>query len=169
MSGVSVSTNTYTRTHTAAFVSDKMQVLLKRLIREYGLSPEKLIDAWSDWADKAVREWLISGHLQMIVIEFYEPYSDAVTARWDFPITYDGDVDDDDLWVDELFFRSTIAKAKAPTSTSVYRIILSHSNGAPDIPGMSSTNFKSTAGLTSQRQGSLMSTKDIMASVTVYK
>ena len=39
----------YARTQTAIFVSDKMGSLIRTLILNYGLDPQKLMDAWSDW------------------------------------------------------------------------------------------------------------------------
>ena len=169
MTSVSVSTSTYTRTHTAAFVSDKLRTLLKMLVRDYGLNPEKVVDSWNDWVDEAARTWLISGHLTAVVMEFYKPGSDFAAARWDFPISYDGDEDDEDLWVDRHFFRETISKAKAPPSNCNYRIILKAKPGKPYVPGVGSTSLRSTDGLTARRQGTVISTRDIVATAKVYQ
>lgn len=169
MSVVNVSTSTYTRTHTAAFVADKLRTLLRVLVTEYGMSPEKLLDSWNDWANEAAQTWLISGHLTQVMIEFYRPESEDAIARWDFPISYDGDEDDDELWVDRAFLRSSIEKAKRPPSDCTYRIVLLHAPGAPDIPGMSSATMRSISNLTGRTQGTVMSTPDIMASVRTYQ
>ena len=167
MSHVSVSSSTYTRTQTAVFVSDKMRTLLKWLVREYGLNPEKLLDAWEDWVDLAVRTWLISGDLNNITIEFYKPGSDSAVGRWDFPIRYDGCNDDDDLWVDRPFFKDTIAKTNPPSDCD-YRIVLNAKAGRPDVPGVGSTTLRSTNHLKSREQGTVISTRDIMASARIY-
>ncbi|QSR22032.1 hypothetical protein [Hyphomonas sp. KY3] len=168
MSFVSVSTSTYTRTHTAAFVSDKLRALLRRLVRDYGFNPEKLLNSWTDWVDEAARTWLVSGHLEKVVIEFYKPGSDYAEARWDFPIAYDGDADDQDLWVDYAFFENSIAKGKRPPSGCTYRILLVPGYGAPNVPGLSTVQLKSVTHLTARTQGTVMSTPDIMASVRTY-
>ena len=42
-----VYTHAYARTHTSAYVSDKLRNLLKILVRHYGLDPQKVVDAWS--------------------------------------------------------------------------------------------------------------------------
>ena len=94
----------YTRTHTAAFASDKMRTLLKILVQYHGLDPITLVDAWSNWVDRAARRWLKSGHLTSIVIEFYKPGSSTASARWDFPIRYDGN-GVDEMWVDRQFLQ----------------------------------------------------------------
>ena len=48
-----VNTLSFSRTHTATYVSDKMRNLLKTLILDYGLDPKLLVDAWSDWVHDA--------------------------------------------------------------------------------------------------------------------
>ena len=78
--------SSYTRAHTAAYVSDKMRNLIKLLVQHYGLDPTALVDAWSDWVDRAARTWLQSGHLQKIIIEFYKPGTTVALGRWDFPM-----------------------------------------------------------------------------------
>lgn len=165
----STHTFAYSRSHTAAFASDKMRNLLKVLVRYHGLNPEKLVDAWSDWADRAVRTWLESEHLTTIVIEFYWPGSSCAAARWDFPIRYDGSGIDDDMWVDKQFFEDSFDKAAAPPTNCNYRVLLCHSSGAPHVPGLSTTKFLSTAGLLAREAGTVIATPDIMASATYYR
>ncbi|WP_425408282.1 hypothetical protein [Hyphococcus sp.] len=169
MTVVNVSTSTYTRTHTAVFVADKLRTLIRILIVEYGLSTEKLLDAWNDWVSEAAQAWLISGHLNEVVVEFYKPGSDSAVARWDFPIAYDGDSDDEDLWVDKAFFRTSVLKAKRPPANCTYRIVLIVASGAPKVYGVSDTTLRSVAQLTARTQGTVLSTRDIMASVRTYQ
>ena len=68
-----VAVHAYARTHTSIYVSDKLRNFLKILVRYYGLDPQGVVDAWSEWVDRAARTWLESGHLESIVIEFYRP------------------------------------------------------------------------------------------------
>src|SRR5258707_1133208 len=83
---------------TAAFVSDKMRNLMKILVQYHRLDPTALMDAWSDWVDRAARMWLESEHLQKFIIEFYKPGTTVALARWDFPIRYDGN-GVDEMWI----------------------------------------------------------------------
>ena len=158
-----VSVQSYARTHTATYVSDKLRNLLKLLVRHHGLDPQKIADAWSNWVDRAARRWLESGHLTAIVLEFYYPWSDSALAVWRFPIRYDGN-GVDEMWVDRFFLEDSIAKAKAPPADSSYRIVLMHNDNAPYVEGLSSTTLRSTAGLVSREIGTVISTPDIMAS-----
>ena len=163
-----VAVHAYARTHTSVYVSDKLRNLIKVLIRSYGLDPQKVVDAWSDWVDRAARTWLASGHLNSIVVEFYWPASDIAVARWDFPIRYDGN-GADEMWVDRLFFDDSIAKAKAPPAGCAYRIVLMTDPGRPDVEGVSSTTLRSINGLVAREVGTVIATPDIMASARYYR
>lgn len=166
MSAVSV--HAYARSHTSVYVSDKLRNFLKLLVRHYGLDPQGVVDAWSDWVDHAARTWLDSGHLESIVIEFYRPGYDTADARWDFPIRYDGN-GVDEMWVDRLFFEESFAKAEAPPAGCLYRIVLFHKPGEPYVSGLSSTTMRSVSGLSSREVGTVIATPDIMASARYYR
>ena len=162
-----VSVQTYTRTHTSVYVSDKLRNLLKVLVVKHGLDPKGVVDAWSGWVDHAARTWLQSGHLRTITIEFYWPESSDALARWDFPIRYDG-VDADEMWTDRLFFEESFLKAKVPPAGCSYRIVLSHTHNAPHIAGLTSTTFRSVNRLVAREAGTVITTHDIMASARYY-
>lgn len=168
MNAVATSVHTLARTHTSVFVSDKLRNFLKLLIRYYGLDPQGVIDAWSDWVDRAARTWLESGHLQVIIIEFYWPGSEDAIARWDFPIRYDGN-GVDEMWIDRLFFEDSLPKAKAPPAGCSYRIVLKTLPNEPQVAGVGSTTLRSTAGLVSREVGTIIATPDIMASARYYR
>lgn len=157
----------YARTHTATFVSDNIRNVVRDIIREGGLNPTKLMDDWQT-VGPAIKTWLESGHLKKIVIEFYVEGSSKVSARWDFPITYDGSGVDDDMWVSKDVIR-TIAKASKPPSNAIYRVILINSPGRPDMPGMVDTEFKSTDGMVCRSAGTSIATSDIMAGLQYWR
>lgn len=163
-----VSTHAYARSHTSVYVSDKLRNFLKLLVRHYGLDPQGVVDAWSDWVDRAARSWLESGHLTDIVIEFYWPGQETAVARWDFPIRYDGN-GVDEMWVDRLFFEDSFAKAKAPPAGCSYRIVLKTLPGEPAVAGVGSTTLRSINGLVAREVGTVIATPDIMASARYYR
>jgi hypothetical protein len=159
--------STYARTHTAAFVSDKMRNLLKILILFHKLDPTALMDAWTSWVDRAARQWLVSGHLQKFIIEFYKPGTTVALARWDFPVRYDGN-GVDEMWVDREFMEGSFAKSTPPPAGCIYRILL-FAPGGPHISGTADTSFHSLNGLVAREAGTVIATPDIMASMTYYK
>jgi HORMA domain-containing protein len=158
----------YARTHTAAFVSDKMRNLLKILIQYYGLDPTKLVDAWSSWVDRAARYYMETEVLQKIVIEFYKPGATVASARWDFPIRYDGN-GVDEMWVDREFMQGSFAKATAPPPGCTYRVLLLVAPGTPDLDGLESTSFLDLNGKVAREAGTVIATPDLMASAVYYK
>ena len=161
-------TVTYLRTHTATFVADNMRNLLRDLIHAVGLDPYDLLDDWSV-IGRGVRTWLESGHLQKIIIEFYRLGSGSAVARWDFPINYDGSGVDDDMWVDKEHLRRTISKADRPPPGCKYRVVLINGPGRPDVPGFVATTLLLTEGLVSRATGTVIATRDIMASIEYWR
>lgn len=159
-----VSTYAYSRTHTSVYVSDKMRKLMTILVREYGLNPAAVANAWTQWVDRAVRTWLESGHLKTIIIEFYWPGTTNAEARWDFPIRYDGSGVDDEMWVDRVFLQESFSKAAVPPAGCSYRIVLETDPGRPHVYGVTTTNLLSVGGLSSREIGTVIATPDIMAS-----
>jgi len=166
MSAVAV--HTYTRTNTAIYASDNLRNFLKRLVYQYGLDPQGVVDAWTSWVDRAARAWMESGHLLAITIEFYWPDSDDALARWDFPVRYDGN-GADNMWIDRRFFEESVQKSKAPPSGCSYRIVLRTSPNEPSVEGVGSTTLRSTKGLVSREIGTIVATPDIMAGARYYR
>ncbi|MGY2991209.1 hypothetical protein [Mesorhizobium sp. URHB0026] len=163
-----VNTLAYARTHTAIYVSDKMRTLLRALVLHYGLDPRKLVDAWSGWVHDAAREWMETGDLTSFVIEFYRPGAAYASARWDFPIRYDG-TDIDQMWIDSDFLKDSFAKAPRPPADCTYRVLLVHTPWARALPGLSDAAFLGLNGLAPREAGTVIGTPDIMASATYYR
>jgi hypothetical protein len=91
-------TRTFTQTHSIVFLSDNLRNTLREVIRENGLSPDKLMQDW-ETIESGIRTWLGTGHLNNIVVEFYKPGASVAAARWEFPIGYAGSGVDDDSQV----------------------------------------------------------------------
>jgi hypothetical protein len=168
MNAVSVTTHAFARAHTAVFVSDKLRNFLKLLVRSYGLDPQGVLDAWSEWADRAARTWLESGHLEAIIIEFYRPGMTTAEARWDFPIRYDGN-GVDDMWIDRVFFEGALAKAQRPPAGCTYQVAFRTSPGAARVSGVGPVTLHSTGSLVAREVGTIIATPDIMASARYYR
>jgi hypothetical protein len=149
-------------------VADNIRNVLRDIVREGGLDPTKLMDDWQTLGH-AVKTWLESGHLEKITIEFSVPGSTRISARWDFPVSYDGSGADDDMWVSKEHILRTIAKAARPPANAVYRVILINTPGRPDVPGMASTDFKSTEGMICRSAGTSIATPDVMAGLQYWR
>src|ERR1035437_5088854 len=108
MSSVAVATYalTYNTTHTVSFVTSKMLMLLKDIIREVGLDPGKLTDDWS-LLEQAISAWLKSQHLKQVTLEIYNPNTNALVSRWDLDVVY-GYGSDEPFWADTESIRERI-------------------------------------------------------------
>ena len=161
-----VSTRTYTRAVTAVYVADKLRGLIRDVIRRYGLDPQPFVNSWSSSGvlARAARKWMVSEHLTAVVIEFYRPGSTVLETFWEFPIEYDGNGVDDDMWNDRAFLEGAIAKSRFPSAGCDYRVILRHAVGAPEVYGMVDTSFMSRSHLVSRQAGTVIATPDLMAS-----
>lgn len=160
---------TYTRTHAAKYITSNMQNVLRSIILDYGLDPDKLAGSWPT-IGKALETWLISGHLKEITIEFYTYGSREAAARWDFPITYDGSGVSDDMWINPAQMRRIAAKSVRPPANATYRITLSADRGRPYVEGMGDVEHLSTAKLGSHHDaGPAVSTPSIMAGTRYWR
>lgn len=159
---------TFSQAHSIVFMSDNLRNTLREVIRENGISPNKLMQDW-ETIERGIRTWLRSGHLNNIVIEFFKPGAKAASARWEFPVGYTGSGVDDDMWLDKNYLRQLIAKSARPTSDCTYRIILCTDAGAPHVDGFIDCSFLSTGGLAARQAGTVIATRHITAGVTYWR
>ncbi|MGH8579703.1 MAG: HORMA domain containing protein [Gammaproteobacteria bacterium] len=135
----------FTYTHTVTYVTTKMLLTLKEIIREIGLDPSRFTDSWGTY-EQAVTAWLSSRHLQRVTLEVYDPRTnDDLVTRWDMDVVY-ASVGDGALWVDTAAVRYAIAKAGLVPSSCRYDIKLTNSPGRPNVGGWGSCEFRSTEG-----------------------
>ena len=159
--------STVTRTHAVTFMTDKLRNVLRDIIRENGLDPDALMGSW-EIIGRGLRTWLSSGHLRKLVIEFYEPASGALTARWDIPVAYTGLGDVDDMWIDRDYLRQIVAKAKRPTASSYYQVVFD-APGAPDVAGFVSCTYRNTGALVSRDAGTAVGTGYMSANLSYWR
>ncbi|MGH6866003.1 MAG: HORMA domain containing protein, partial [Methyloceanibacter sp.] len=67
--------NTYT--HSVVYVADNILKSMKDIIRLSGLDPANLVDGWASTMN-ALQTWLQSRHLDMVVLEIYDPKTDRL-------------------------------------------------------------------------------------------
>lgn len=166
----SVSSNTYTYTfaQNVVFLSDNLRNSLQEVIRENGLSPNKLMQDWIV-IETGIQTWLRSRHLYRIVIEFFRPSASISSARWDIPIGYDGLGVANDMWPDKAYLRQLIAKAARPASDCTYRIVLFARPGAVQMPGFEDCNLLSTGSMIARSAGTIISAGELTACATYWK
>lgn len=76
-----------TYAHTVTYVTDKLLLCLKDIIRESGLSPAKMTQEWAT-LERGISAWIGTKHLEKIVLEIFNPTTSALVSRWDLEIIY---------------------------------------------------------------------------------
>jgi hypothetical protein len=158
----------FTQVHSIVFLSDNLRNTLREVIRENGISPDKLVQDWGT-IQKGIQTWLRSGHLNNIVVEFFRPGATASSARWEFPIGYAGSGVDDDMWLDKNYLRQLIAKSARPSTDCSYRILLCTDPGRPYVEGFVDCSFLSTGNLAARQAGTVIATGYMTAAVTYWR
>lgn len=132
MSAFAIAT-AYTYTHTVNYVTTKMILSLKEIIREIGLDPSVLADDWASY-ERAISTWLNSRHLKKVILEVYDPSTNHLATIWEMDIVY-ASVGDGSMWVDTDALRYAIRKAGCVPSACRYDIILRTATGRPAVSG----------------------------------
>jgi hypothetical protein len=147
----SVTVNTYT--HSVTYVADNILKSLKDILRLSGLNPRNLIDGWASNM-LALQTWLTSKDLQQVILEVFDPATDALITRWDIDIVYGWSAGDGSFWTDTEQLKYAIRKSGVAPSDASYRLLLDNKPGRPPVPGWSSTTYRSTHGMVRQSLGS---------------
>jgi hypothetical protein len=169
MSSIAVSTYalTYNTTHTVTFVTSKMLLILKEIIREIGLDPGKLTDEWGS-LELAISTWLRSQHLKQLYMEIYDPKTNALVSRWDLDVVY-GYGSDETFWADTEAIRYSIQKAGLVPSKCNYCFLIKNSPGRPDVAGWGPTGSRSTDGFRRYSLGATVGGNGIGSEVAYWK
>ncbi len=164
--GVSVSVRSYT--HATTYVAENILRSLKNILLYSGLDPDKLVDDW-DVLHRGIKAWIDSGHLKKVVLEVFDPKSDALVGRWDVNISYEWSGGDGQFWTDTDAIRFAIKKSGVLPSTAKYRVVATTAPGRPDVPGWSSTTLRSTDGMVEQRIGTSIEASGLSGGVSYYR
>jgi hypothetical protein len=161
-------TKTYAYTHNITFLSDNLRNTLREVIRENGISPDKLMQDWTT-IERGIRTWLQSGHLTNIIVEFFRPGATVASARWEFPIGYDGTGVHEDMWLDKSYLRQLIAKSARPSTDCSYRVILRTDPGASHVDGFVACSLLSTGSMAARQAGTVIATGHMTAGATYWR
>jgi hypothetical protein len=142
----------YSYTHSVTYVADNILKSLKDLIRLSGLDPAKFVGDW-EVNRRGIATWLESQHLESVVLEIYDPKTDALLFRWDIDIQYRWSTDDGSFWTDTEQLKHAIRKAGLAPSEARYRLVTFTKAGRADVDGWTSTTARSTAGFVRQSLG----------------
>lgn len=160
-----VQVNTYT--YSVTYVTDKLLTSLKTIIRESGLSPEKLMDQRSV-LERGINRWLETEDLEEVHLEVYDPKTDRLAGRWDFEIYY-GYSGDGAFYADADAIYYHLRKAGLWPSSCDYRIIVTTKPGRPDVDGWASSTLRSTDGFVRQSIGTAIDGSGLRAGGSYWR
>jgi hypothetical protein len=152
--------------HSVTFVTDKILLSLKELIRDSGLNPQKLANEWQVLQD-GVNTWLRTQDLESLVLEVFDPQTNELVGRWDFELSY-GSVGDGDMWVNTEDIKYHILKAGLWPTRCDYRIVAKTKDGRPDVIGWSSTTLRSTNGFSRHGIGTTIDANGAVRAAAAY-
>jgi hypothetical protein len=141
---MSSSTFVISYAYTVTYVTAKLLLTLKEIIREIGLDPSKLTNDWATY-ENAISTWLSNRELECITLEVYDPKTSKLLTRWDVDIQY-ASVGDGSLWVDTDAVRYAITKHGLVPSACLYDIKVKNRPGYTEVTGWTSCSFRSTDG-----------------------
>ena len=161
-----VTVNTYT--HSVTYVADNILKSIKDIIRLSGLDPTHLVESWESKM-RAIRTWLHSGHLETVVLEIFDPRTDALVGRWDIDVIYTTGLGDGGFWTDTEQIRYHIRKAGLAPGEARYRLVLQNRSGRPDVDGWKPTRFRSTDSFVRHSLGSTIEHYGLGASAAYWR
>ena len=160
----STSTNTYTRTHTAAYLADAVLGSISEILAHLGIPLTNGSWDFSRDAD-AIAAWIKEESLQEVVLECHRP-DGTVVPVFEFPVRYTADVIDDAVFTASTAllakYRAKIASVPAGTQ---FQLFCTYRREHSTQPGWSPGTRASTAGLRSSAFGTLASGPHAAASL----
>ena len=145
---------TYSYTQSVTYVADNILKSIKDIIRLSGLDPTHFTDGWATHMC-AIKAWLESRHLERVILEVYDPLTDALLFRWDIDVVYSWTgAGDGSFWTDTEQLRWAIKKAGVAPSQAKYGLLLNTKPGRPDVAGWGPASARSSEGLVRQSLGS---------------
>lgn len=155
-------------THAVTYVAENILRSFKDIIRLSGLDPSQLADNWPV-LHRGIRTWIESGHLEQVVLEVFNPATNALVGRWDVRVSYEYTGGDGHFWTDTDAIRYAIKKAGTYPERCRYSIIVSTRPGRDDIDGWRPTSFRSTEGFVEQAIGTTVEHSGLSGGMTYYR
>jgi hypothetical protein len=165
MSAVAVNTST----HSVTYVTDNILKSLRDIILLSGLQPGSLMNDWTT-LHAGIKCWMESRHLEMVTLEIYHPKTDELVYRWDIQIVYTWSSGGNGVcWTDTEQLRYAIAKKGLTPGQANYAVKVQNKPGRPDVPGWSSTTFRSTDGMVRQSLGTTIEHQGLGANTAFWR
>lgn len=158
--------NTYT--HSVTYVADNILKSFKDIIRLSALDPANLVANW-ETNMRALQTWLGTGDLERVVLEVFDPATDAPVVRWDIDILYNWSSGAGSFWTDTEQLSYHIRKAGLAPGDASYDLLMHTKPGRPDVEGWSRGSYRSTEGMIRQSLGSTIEHNGLGGSTAYWR
>ena len=162
----SVSVNTYT--HSVIYLADNILKSIKDVIQLSGLDPTNFVGSWGSNI-LAIQTWLNSGHLEIVVLEIFDPKTDALVGRWDIDVIYTTGLGTGGFWTDTEQIKYHMCKLGLAPSNAKYRLLLKNKPGRPEVNGWESAQYLSTEGFVRHSLGSTIEHLGLGANASYWR
>jgi hypothetical protein len=164
MTGVVV----FSRTQSVTYVADNILKSLKDIIRLSGMDPSNFVnDAAINM--RGIKSWLESEDLEKIMLDIYNPNTDALLFRWEIDVSYGWSSGDGSFYTDTEQLKYAIKKQGVAPSTAQYDLRLRTKLGRHDVDGWSSCASRSTTGMVRQSLGSTIEHNGLGGSASYWR
>jgi hypothetical protein len=138
--------------HAVTYLADNVVRSLKDIVRLSGLDPTQAVDLWPI-LELGIKTWVRSGHLKTIILEVYDPTTDAFLGGWEIEVSYEYSDGDGRFYADTDAIRGAILKQGVLPASSRYQIKVTTNPGRPNVPGWVPATLRSREGFVKQSIG----------------
>lgn len=154
MTSVSTHSLTYTRTHTATYLTEVILGTISDILAHLGITASQFGRDW-DMNEAAISAWIAEGSLAQVVLECHRP-SGTVAPVIEFPVTYTATgAADAEFTASRARLARFLAKLDQVPAGTMYRLFCTFSGSYTPQPGWSPGTRASTGGLRSTTFGTL--------------
>jgi len=154
MSSVSTYDITFTRAHTATYLTEVILGTINDILAHLSINASQLTRDW-DTNEKAVNAWITEGSLEQVVLECHQP-AGTVAPVIEFPVTYTASgTADAEFTASRARLARFLAKLDTVPSGTTYRLFCTFIGPHSPQPGWSPGSRVSTDGLRSTTFGTL--------------
>jgi hypothetical protein len=154
MTSVATHNITFTRTHTAAYLTDVILGTTGDILAHLGIAASQFT---RDWAtnETGINAWITEGSLEQVILECHQP-SGVVDPVIEFPVTYTpAGTADAEFTASRARLARFLAKLSTVPAGTTYRLFCTFSAPHSSQPGWGPGTRASTNGLRSTTFGTL--------------
>jgi Bacterial HORMA domain 2 len=154
MTTVSTHNITFTRTHTATYLTEVILGTISDILAHLGITTSQFTRDW-DTNETAINAWIAEGSLEQVILECHQP-SGTVDPAIEFPVTYTAaGTADAQFTASRARLARFLAKLNTVPAGTTYQLFCTFTGPHTPQPGWGPGTRASTDGLRSTTFGTL--------------